>query len=199
MDKAFIGLIGVALGFLLTTLKDWLLQKKKNRKEIEYLSVKLISLLDKFTSGCADVVFDNGVEDKDGHTRAQTNVPSFQPDEIVGADWRSLPTNLLFEVLNFPSEIESSNRAITGAFEFVATPPDYSDGFEERQYHYAKLGIKANELATKLRKYSHFPQREIEDWDNIKYMQEHLIRIDDLRQQRALEHSKSFLFSQQTE
>jgi|SynMetStandDraft_2_1070026.scaffolds.fasta_scaffold01794_5 hypothetical protein len=62
MDKAIFGMIGVALGVILTMLKEWWLQSRKSKKEAEYLAIQIISLLDRYIVSCAAVVGDDGHE-----------------------------------------------------------------------------------------------------------------------------------------
>lgn len=187
MDKAAYGLIGVALGFLLTVIKDWWIQRSKNKKNYEYLCINVTCMLDRFISKCSDVVGDDGLchgqPDKDGISHIQVSTPNFKP-ESLDVEWNSLPANIMYEILNFPSHIETANSVIDSTFEHVATHPDFSEGFEERQYQYATLGIKANELASKLRILSKLPKKEIGDWDYVTYMKDEIRKTEDLREMR---------------
>ncbi|WP_020405957.1 hypothetical protein [Hahella ganghwensis] len=195
MEKVFYALIGVVVGILLTWLKDWLTQKAKNRKDSEYLCIQVACLLDRFVSACYDVVCDDGLyhgqPDEKGYSRVQVVTPSFEPEKLE-VNWKSIPTNLLYEVLSYPLHIESSNSAIDSTFEYVAGPPDFSEGFEERQFRYAELGVKASELAIKLRKYGGLPEKESEDWDPIQHMKDKVIQIKERREKRYQQQEKMF-------
>ena len=195
MDKAAYGLIGVGLGFLLTVLKDWLIHRTKNQKDVEYLCIHVTCMLDRFVEGCSAVVGDNGLcqgqPDKDGYSKIQVSTPFFNPDKLE-VEWKSLPTKMMYRVLNFPLDIENANSLIDSTFEEAATPPDYSEGFEERQYQYAKLGIKANELATALRILGKLPLKEIGGWDSIQFMEDNKRKIEKLREDRYKNNEKMF-------
>jgi hypothetical protein len=174
MDKAIFGLIGVVLGVLLTVAKEWWFQSRKNRKDAEYLSIQIVCMLDRYVAGCAEVVGDNGLyhgqPDRDGNSKIQISAPKFEP-ELAKVEWKSLPANLMYEVLTFPNNIEVANNMVSAAFEH-ASPPDYDGGFEERQYQYAELGIAADALAAKLRIYANLPARQTDKWDSVKYMKD---------------------------
>ena len=157
MDKAIIGLVGVALGVLLGILKDWIFQKAKRKKEYEYLAIRVACELDRFVCRCVDVANDDGTSygqyDKDGCARIQVTPPSFNPHDL-DVDWRSLPSNLMYEILNLPNKIEIANEVISSVFDHVAGPPYYEEGFEARQLHYSELGLLAMDLAARLRVYA---------------------------------------------
>lgn len=193
MDNATIGLIGVVLGVFLTVAKEWLFQSRKNRKEVEYLCIQIACMLERFIGGCVEVVQDDGLfygqYDSDECRSIQVSAPKFEP-EMVKVEWKSLPAKIMYEILNFPSQVEAANSKISGAFEYVAGPPDYEEGFEERQYQYALLGIKASKLASRLRNYSRLPEREMDDWDPIHYMKEQIQKIESQRKVRAEAQSK---------
>ncbi|MEL7799685.1 hypothetical protein [Idiomarina loihiensis] len=194
MDKAAYGLIGVALGFLLTILKDWWFQRKRNRKEIEYLCIHVTCMLDRFVSGCCDVVYDDGLyhgqPDQDGYSRIQVRPPQFKPENL-DVEWKSLPSTVMYKVLNFPQKIEQANSTIDANFEH-ANPPDYLEGFEERQLQYANLGLRANQLTTELRVLGKLPVEEKGDWDPIEHMEDQKAKIEQLREKRYKAQEKMF-------
>lgn len=187
MDKATFGLIGAVLGVSLTLLKEWWFQRRTNKKEFEYLSIRVSCMLDKFIAGCTDVVYDDGSSHgqygPDGCAKIQVETPSFDP-ETIKVEWKSLPAKLMYEILSFPNEVETANQIISSTFEYEASPPDYGKGFEERQFQYAQLGIKASKLASKLRKLSSLPQHEVSKWDPIEFMSTEKIKIEERRNKR---------------
>lgn len=156
MDKAAYGLLGVVIGFFLTFVKDWWFERRRIKKEAEFLSIQMIYLLERFISGCAEVVSDDGLchgqTDKGGYRSIQVSAPEFNPSEVE-VKWKSLPTNLMYELLNFPSSVEATNFRISGAFEYAATPPDFDEGFEERQCQYAKTNMPPTLGRFKVAKY----------------------------------------------
>jgi len=190
MDKTAYVLIGVILGVLLNAIKEWWFQKGKNKKDLEYLAIRISCILDTFVNGCADVVADDGLcygqPDQDGCRSIQSKTPNFDPLSVE-VEWKALPANIMYEVLNFPNQIESANHKISGAFEYAASPPDYEEGFEERQFQYAALGLKAHSLATKLRGIGHLPPQATpapEEWNPVRFMEEEIDKIEKLQKKR---------------
>ncbi len=183
MESAIFGLVGVLLGGFLTTTKEWWFQKRKNQKDIEYLAVQIITRLDRFIGQCSDVVNDDGLfqggYNNDGYRSPQITLPKFEP-QSVDVEWKSLPVFLMYEILDFPNQIERANNSINGEFEYISQPPDYSEGFVERQYQYCLLGINASKLSTQLRKLSDFP-KNIHDIEVIDFMQTKVLLLDKLR------------------
>ncbi len=190
MEVAIIGLIGVLLGGLLTVAKDWWLQRRTNQKDAEYLSIQVSCALEKYAARCAEVVADDGLcegrPDEDGYCRPQVSPPKFEPESLK-VEWKSLPANLMYEVLDFPNKAEVAIQRVDGVFEF-ATPPDFDEGFEERQLQFATLGIAASKLAAKLRKHIKLPARSTDDWDPVQFMEEQQSAIELRRLKRIKGH-----------
>lgn len=193
MDKAIYGLVGVALGVFLTVVKEWWFQHRKNVKDAEYLSIQMISMLDRYVAGCVEVVCDDGLymgqPDEQGYSRIQVEPPNFEP-EVAKVEWKSLPTALMYEVLTFPNKIEVANNRISAAFEYAASPPDYGEGFEERQLQYAELGLEANDIASKLREHANLPPKPKNDWDPIGFMKDQRTNILTDRTARESRHQE---------
>lgn len=188
MDKAIIGLVGVALGVLLGILKDWIFQKAKRKKEYEYLAIRVACELDRFVYRCVDVANDDGTSygqyDKDGRARIQVTPPSFNPHDL-DVDWRSLPSNLMYEILNLPNKIEIANEFISSVFDHVAGPPYYEEGFEARQLHYSELGLLAMDLAVRLRVYAKLPAFETpENWNPHEIFNDKKRQVIDIQNKR---------------
>jgi hypothetical protein len=192
MESAIFGLVGVALGALLTVAKEWWFQNSKNRKDAEYLSIQVSCALEQYVARCAGVVADDGLcegrPDEHGYRSCQVSPPKFEPESLK-VEWKSLPANLMYEVLDFPYKAEVASQSVDGAFEYAATPPDFDEGFEERQFQYATLGIAASKLAAKLRKHVKLPARSAGDWDTVRYMEEQKSAIELRRMERATRHS----------
>lgn len=174
MESAIFGLVGVALGALLTVAREWWFQSRKNKKDAEYLSILVSCELERYAARCADVVGDDGLfegqPDENGYSTIQVGAPKFEP-HAFSVEWKSLPAHLMYEILNFPYKAELANSSVSTAFEYAATPPDFSEGFEERQLQYACLGLAALKLAARLREYVGLPPRDIGEWNPAEYME----------------------------
>lgn len=188
MEAAVFGLIGVVLGALLTVAKDWWFQRRENRKDAEYLAIQVSCALEQYVGRCAEVVGDDGLSyglpDENGYRRIQVATPSFNP-ELLNVEWKSLPANLMYEVLDFPYKAEVASQSVAGAFDYEAAPPDFEEGFEERQLQFAILGIAASELAAKLREHVGLPAKCVGDWNPVRYMENQKIAIEQKRMERA--------------
>ena len=194
MEKVVIALVSVAVGFCLNIIKDiWLLSNKK-QKNIEYLAIQVACLLDRFISGCFNVIGDDGLyhgqTDEKGYSIIQVYTPTFEPEKLA-VDWKCLNSTLMYELLNFHIEIESADAYISSAFDH-ANPPSFDEGFEARQYRYAQLGIKAFNLSSKLRSLGKLPKKEFTEWNSIKVMEDEIKRIDELNKIRSEAQAKMF-------
>ena len=160
MKTAIFSLIGVIIGAVLSTAKDWWFHNRSQKKEIEFLAIQVVFLLDRFISWCIDVTRDDGLShgsrDKEGCKAPQVDHPTFNPMSL-DVNWKSLPSNLMYEILNFPLLIQKSNDYIDAVMEYEAGPPDYEEFFNARAAEFAELGLKALSLAKTLRKRSRLP------------------------------------------
>ncbi len=192
MEKAIIGLAGVVLGAVLTTFKDLWISHIGRKKKAEYLAILVSCICDRFVDGCVLIVGDvgtfHGQTNEEGYHEIQVPYPDFNIHNLE-VDWQSLPSELMYEILSFPNLIEESKHRIDGAFTYEAGPPDYAEGFEERQLQYAILGIKAGILADKLRKKYCLPLRKYDTWNPIEFMkkdQERILKRRDKRENRLI-------------
>lgn len=153
------GLAGVAVGALLNYFRDWLVQKRKDTRDGNYLAILVVSHLDRFANGCWHVALDDGTSmgqpaGGDGMYQATVKSPVFKPLEI-NVEWRSLPQELLYEVLQIPDKQEYLNAKLEdpGLYD----PPDHEDYFLIRQNGYAELGLYVLGVSRKLRQQGGLP------------------------------------------
>ena len=160
MESAIFGLIGVVVGALLATAKDWWFDYRRRRKNLEYLSIRVVSIFDHFVAGCIEVCRDDGLahysRDEHGCKVPQVDTPKLELSAI-DVDWKSLPSSLMYEILNFPTLVDNANSYISSIVEFVAGPPDYEEFFEGRAEKFSELGLRAMEISTNLRKLCNLP------------------------------------------
>lgn len=175
MEKALIGLIGVVVGALLITLKELFFYRKKRKEEQVYLSIQMIGLLDRFISKCFDVVYDDGLfhgqRGEDGCKRPQVDTPIFEPLS-VDVEWKSLPADLMYEILDFPSQIEDADAYISSVWEHCGFAPDYEEVFEARHEKYAELGLKAFDMTSRLRALAGLPDKTYTEWTSQEKLQD---------------------------
>lgn len=189
MESAIFGLIGVALGAALSAAREWWLQSRKIRKDAVYLCALVSCALDQFTEQCAEVVADDGLSegqaDEHGYHRIRASEPTLEFDALK-VDWKSLPPKLMHKVLDLPNYAREAARGASAAFEY-SSPPDFTEGFEERQLIYATLGLAASSLAERLREYAGLsvPERPQRHWDPITFMTDRKKEIDGIRTRRG--------------
>ncbi len=191
METAFIGLIGVVLGVLLGVFRELYAESRSKKKEAEYLAIRMVCIFESFMEGCASVVGDDGLyhgqTDAEGYSSIQVSPPELNV-QLEDVNWKSFPPALMYEILYFPNLIKDAQIFIDSTFEHAASPPDYSEGFEERQFQYSKLGIRASELTAKLRDIYKIPKNHISNWDVVEYMLAEREKINQLRLKREVAH-----------
>lgn len=184
MNNAWFGLIGVVIGVAATGLKEWLATFLYRQKRANYLAIRVITILDTFIVRCNSVAYDDGTHhgqpDQDGFHRPQVELPEFDPLSF-DVDWKSIPSNLMYEILIFPSKIESSRRIICVIDEHDYDPPEFPEYFEERQYQYSLLGIKAFEIIERLRENRKIPLNSYHNFNPIESLNEKIKKIEDRR------------------
>lgn len=190
-EKYFFGLVGIFLGSFLSAVfsivRELYSEIRAKKKEAEYLAIRMVCIFDSFAEGCATVVGDDGLchgqTDAEGYSSIQVPAPELDV-QLKDVDWKSFTPKLMYEILYFPNLIQDAESYISNTFEFAASPPDFSEGFEERQYQYAKLGIRASELTAKLRAKYKIPKNHTSNWDIVEYMLKEKEKIDQLRLKR---------------
>ena len=187
LAPAIFGLLGVFVGAVLATLKELWFGYRNDGKNARYLAVQVVGQLDRYVFACSEVVTDNGLSqgqrDAQGFLVAQVQTPKFNP-ESFNVEWRSIPVDLMYEILDLPYKAEVAAHIIEGASE-NSNPPDFDDFFEERQLQYSELGLQAAAIANRLRKLAKLPERSVAHWDPIEWMKKYKSDIEKLRNERA--------------
>lgn len=200
MDEKYIfGLVGIFFGSLLSAIfsvvRELYAENRSKKKEAEYLAIRMICIFDSFMEGCASVVGDDGLyhgqTDAEGYSRIQVTSPQLDV-QLEDVNWKSFPPELMYEILYFPNLVKDAESYISSTFEHAASPPDYSEGFEERQYQYSKLGGLASELTEKLREKYKIPRNHVSSWDIVEYMNRERNKIHQLRLKREADHEAMF-------
>lgn len=195
-EGAIFGLVGVVLGSILTSFKDWVAHSFNVKGRGRYAAVRIIAVLDEYEQKCISVVADDGTSEgrPGGRTEqgeeyyapqvARPEPPTF-PDDV---DWRSISFNLMYRILSLPNAARETDRYISGAAEH-SFPPDYSELFSARQEGYAHLGLEAVKLVRELRSEFGLPEtpKRFWDrgWDTEKFFQSKLDEFQKSRQADA--------------
>ncbi|CAE6695873.1 MULTISPECIES: hypothetical protein [Paraburkholderia] len=189
MKSAIFGLVGVIIGAILTAtltvVRELWFQRRKDAKDREYLAVQVSGQLERYVAECMEVARDYGLYQGQRNAlnecEAQAEEPKFEP-ELLKVEWKSLPVDLMYEILDFPIRAEEAKRHSDSAYEH-AFPPDYEDWFVERQYQYAKLGLAASSLAARLRDNVGLPPRPAPDkyFNPLEFMANRVLQVEQQR------------------
>jgi hypothetical protein len=121
MDEKYIfGLLGIVLGSALSVIfsiaRELYAESRAKRKETEYLAIRMVCIFESFMEGCASVVSDDGTyhgqTDADGYSRVQVVPPQLEVN-LSDVNWRSLPPELMYEILYFPNLIKDADTFIS--------------------------------------------------------------------------------------
>ncbi|UCV11321.1 hypothetical protein KI614_14410 [Dechloromonas denitrificans] len=181
------GLLGVWMGGRLTWKRESLRENERINKESSYLAILVIAHLDRFINGCVQVSFDDGTSEgrpagSDGIYHTTTvKVPAFSPLEL-DVDWKVLPADLMYGILNLPYKVEQLANHLSGVSEFD-DPPEYTEYFWARQYGFSVLGLEVSELVRRLRQHANLPTEEPlkGDWNRDEILREQGDKIEKAR------------------
>jgi len=184
--SALSGLAGVGIGAYLTHLREQHNAKIKDERDGSYLAILVSSHLDRFANGCWDCALDDGTEcgqPAGGDGRYQTTVatPQFNPLEI-DVEWRVLPKDLMYDILQIPDKRERINNQLASIAEH-GDPYDGGEYFWVRRRDYAELGLHTSDVAKRLRKHAGLPIEEIlpGEWNRDVSLREVIVDIDKRR------------------
>ena len=200
MMEAVFGFLGVIVGCFIPWIKESIQQRRSRTENAKYLAVRVICILDEYVDKCVEVAQDDGTvmgqaaERENGFDLYIPQVqlpaaPSF-PDDV---DWKSIDSNLMYQILAFPNAVRSTNDSIRFVANEVASPPDYDDLFEARWEGYANLGLEAIELVELLIARYGLPKKSPNkwnpDWNPKQFLEQKKRDIVD----RRAKHSATFI------
>ena len=178
--SAACGFVGVLVG---TALVPWVRNHLLRQQAARYLAIRCVCILDKYLEDCAEVASDWGEEDQDGYSYARVSAPP-SPSYPTDLDWHSIGYALMYELLSLPAMAERAASVVNNASEH-ASAPDHEEYFEARSIQYSKLGLKAFELAQKLRRAYKISDRDFSDWDPVSRLKQELKEIEERNAKRA--------------
>jgi hypothetical protein len=188
--SAAAGISGVLLGNVFTLIKDLAIHRSKRQKDTAYLAIIVVSHLDRFATGCLAVALDDGTESGRPAGRneeeyvATVKPPVFQPLDI-DVEWKVLPQKLMYSILQLPDQREQIQISLAGMAEYDNDYPDHTDYFWTRRHGYAELGLRASDLARRLRKHAAIPIQEPKPgvWNRDQEMRDVIVKIADERKE----------------
>ncbi|EPZ5667209.1 hypothetical protein ACXPJS_005537, partial [Klebsiella pneumoniae] len=130
-------------------------------KERLFIATELVFLLEQFAEGCARLATDFGELDAQNEYAPAEKLSDLKITGISG-DWRSLPPRIMYRIHELPVLQNEVRRHVAAFYEHYWEPPNHSSYFRERQFHYARLGLKAIILSRRLRKLVSLPETRLE-------------------------------------
>ncbi|MBV8659806.1 MAG: hypothetical protein JO142_18455 [Burkholderiales bacterium] len=199
--SAVAGISGVLLGNSFVAVKEWLINRSKRHKDTVYLAIIVVSHLDRFATGCLYVALDDGTDrGQPAGRNGEEYVPTTKPPEfqplLLDLEWKVLPQDLMYAVLRLPDQREQIQNRLAGITEFDDDYPDHTEYFWARRRDYADLGLRASDLARRIRMHSVLPLVEPVPggWSRDQELRNIISRIDDQRdayERRVAEKSTS--------
>ncbi len=196
MSAAIIGLVGVILGSILTSFKDWVAHFLKQRNNGRYAAVLIIVALDEYVQKCVAVVYDDGTSEgrpagrtEQGEEYCTPQVECPEPPVFSSdIDWKSISFKLMYRALTLSNTARETDRYIQAAAE-NSSPLDYDEVFDARQDGYANLGLEAISIARELRKEFSLPaipaKISTHNWDAQEFLQSKRDEIENCRKASA--------------
>lgn len=163
---------GIMLNHRLTRQRDKLTELEKRSDEIRFISIEVIFILEEFAEKCANVASDWGEPTPpQGEYEAEYKQPTLDLSSVSG-DWKVLPAKIMYQIKELPIRQREASRYISDVYDNDWDPPEHISVFSKRQLQYAKLGLKAIQLSSKLRKLSSLPTTRLNatDWSPQQIM-----------------------------
>lgn len=172
--SATAGITGVLLGNSFLTIKEWLIARNKRKKEMAFLAIIVVSKLDRFANDCLAVAHDDGTEhgvpagDHEDEYVPTVSEPEIQPLDF-NVDWKTLPPNLMYKILQIPDRRERIKNLLNNIIEYSNDFPENTEYFFTRREEYCNLGIEVSEISKQLREVAALPPS---DWNRTKQLKQ---------------------------
>jgi hypothetical protein len=169
-------------------IKEAWFAASKDRREAEYLAMRLVLVFDELVNDCYNVVHDPLMPDREGCSEATVGDPTLTiPAE---GDYKALPRHLMYEIISMPNKLEGIKEGMASAWEHSG-PPDYDEFFEYRREHWSRLGLKALDLIDALcRQYKIPPPERPKFYTPKQSFQDELASIEEDKNARRAENDR---------
>ncbi|BEL92785.1 hypothetical protein JY446_23705 [Serratia marcescens] len=154
---------GVGLTHRFTRKREQAAAEQKLAGERYFIATELVFKLEDFAEMCAEVSQDDGRRDEGDEFRPTVSVYSLEFDDVTG-DWRALPPPIMYRVREM-SVLQAEARGSINFRDEVDTSSRHDSYYRERQYQYARLGLRALLLAKRLRKLTGMPSSRLDKYD----------------------------------
>lgn len=168
---------GAAIAAVMLTHRFTLKREKqaseeKRVREHHFIATELILMLERYAEQCARVANDDGKPNRERQHEYEpvTALPELNLSAITG-DWRVLKPLHMFRIRELPLLQDEADRAIEAEWENF-DPPYHTPYFKERQYQYARMGLRSVILAVRLRREAALPVTRLADhaWSAVPLM-----------------------------
>ncbi|SRR6266702_1941463 len=177
----------LAVPFIAWIKEAWF-AASKDRKEAEYLAMRLVLVFDELINDCYNAVHDPLIQDQEGCSESTVSDPTLTLP--ADGDYKALQRHLMYEVISMPNKLDSIKEGMASAWEFSG-PPDYDEFFEYRREHWSRLGLKALDLIDALcRQYKIPPPERPDFYTPRQSFQDELATIEQDKKQRSQENSR---------
>ena len=198
MSEAVFGFLGVIIGSFIPWIKEWLNERRIQKESGRYLAIRVICLLDEYLDKCCEIAGDDGTimgrpagRTENGNEFYEPQIPLPAPPHYPrDIDWKSINSDLMYQLLELPNKARKTNNYIHAAYE-DSYPPDYNEFFEARWEGYAKLGIDIIELQNTLQKKYKLPKQDFAlnpEWNAKHYLEDKINQVKEAQEKRYESH-----------
>lgn len=187
---------GAAIGAVMLTHRFTLKREKaaaegKQTRERYFIGTELVFMLERFSQRCVAAAYESGYYDHEtGYIQVTHDLPDIGYSSITG-DWRSLPQDLMYRLIQIPVLQEEARKSVAAAFN-NDSPWDGDDGLYELNKQSCLLGLRAIRLSRELRRLCAMPEDElsVQPWSAWRTLSIVRARIIDTDLRHARGHQK---------
>lgn len=143
-------ILAVILTHRYTLRREKQAAEQKRKQERLFIATELIFLLEQYAEDCAQVTSDEGDDGEYARKLPVTDYPAPLNFDDVAGDWRSLPSQRMYDIRELPLRHAETIRAIDYARKHDNSV-NLTEFFRARQNGFSRLGISANKQADNLR------------------------------------------------
>lgn len=186
-------LSGVYLGAWLTDRREARKETAKVGVERTYLVCLVAAHLDRLAGEAASVAYDDGTSygepaGENGCLEVTVSAPTFKPLDLE-VDWKALPKDLMFAVLDLPRQLDAIGTALQDP---GLDDPPYDDYFYERRRLFAQFSLRVDRLIRELRSlvdmpFEHVPKGQ---WSREEAMAEKVMEFQKIEARKRERQAK---------
>ncbi|WLD34107.1 hypothetical protein QTN38_010655 [Enterobacter cloacae subsp. cloacae] len=159
------GAIESVIGHGANHLFGWYKENIQSSPERKFICAELVFLLEYYAVKFADAVQDGGEPNgNQGEYEMTTKNPDKIDYSLVKGSCKSLKSKITYEICSLPVRQSEAIKVINFAGEYSSSPPEHREFFEESQYQFALLGLKAANIASEIRQENGFPDTGLATW-----------------------------------